>query len=142
MGVACGAYEMKMCDVLVSTQVVKYDQGRAEDGGFIPRRQAINASPYLISLFSEINRWPSQSIKSRVNESNVPIPEIQPGVIVSGPYLIDDPEMKKLFIQSFAHEAVGIEMECSHLFQAMQQTATHNYYYNKGSVRLWRWEEE
>ena len=67
-------------------------------------------------------------ILSRANYKNVakmPIPEIKAGVILSGPYLIDNLLMNKLFIQEFVHEAIGIKLERSYLIKAMRQ-ATKN----------------
>lgn len=125
VGVACGVEKkVKMCDVLVSSRVINYDQARAQNGRFIPRGQAIDASIYLHGLFTENVQWPNNSFKQRLNESKMPIPKIKSGVILSGPYLIDDPVMKELLITDFAREAIGIEMEGAYLFAAARPTTT------------------
>ena len=67
-------------------------------------------------------------ILSRADYKNIakmPILEKKAGVILSGPYLIDNPVMNKLFIQEFVHEAIGIKLECFYLIKAMRQ-ATKN----------------
>ena len=126
VGVACGIKEkVKMCDVLVSTQIVNYDQGRVQKGGIKPRGTKINASTFLRSLFTDLVKWPDDSIQKRLTDSKMPIPEIKPGIILSGPYLIDDSEFQDMLIQAYAHEAKGIEMEGAYLFAATQETPTN-----------------
>jgi len=124
VGVACGVEgKTRMCDVLVSSKVVNYDKARVEDGGFTSRGEAIPGSGYLQQIFSQSN-WPHESkeICSRLSEM---LPEIHKGTILSGPYLIDDSKFKAKLLQSFANEAIGIEMEGSGLFAATHQTRTH-----------------
>ena len=124
VGVACGVRnKASMCDVLVSTQIVNYDQGRAQQGGFVSRGTKINASAYLRSLFTQLVKWPNDSIRQRLTDSKMPIPKVKSGVILSGPYLIDDPNFQKVLIEDFASEAIGIEMEGAYLFAATQETS-------------------
>ena len=127
--VACGVEnEDKMCDVLVSTQVANYDQSKAQAGRFIQRGSRINASSFLLNLFKDNVGWPNDSInpiKSRLVECNMPVPKVVPGVILSGPYLINDPKLKKQLIKDIAEEAKGIEMEGAYLFEELEQTKTH-----------------
>jgi len=127
VGVACGVdkKKVKMCDVLVSSKVINYDKGRAQDGGFISRGETINASPYLKELFSQLIRWPKESFKKQLIDSSMPIPEVKAGGILSGPYLLDDPVLKQQLIKDFATEAIGIEMEGAYLFAATQLTTTN-----------------
>jgi len=126
VGVAYGVEkEVKMCDVLVSSKVINYDKGLAQDGGFIPRGEVINASPYLNELFSQPVSWPDDLMKKHLNDSGMPIPTIKSGLILSGPYLTDDPVMKELLSKDFASKAIGIEMEGAHLFAATQQTISN-----------------
>ena len=126
VGVACGVKgKVKMCDVLVSTQVVNYDQGRAQRGRFQQRGTIINASSYFRELFTQLFKWPNDSIRQRLKDSKMPIPEVKLGVILSGPYLIDDPNFQDVLIEDFAKEAIGIEMEGAYLFAATQETTTN-----------------
>ena len=126
VGVACGVEKkVKMCDVLVSSKVVNYDQGRIQHGEFTPRGQAIDASVYLHGLLTDIMvKWPNASFTKRLEESKMPIPKVKSGVILSGPYLLDDSVMKELLIKDFAREAIGVEMEGAYLFAASRQTST------------------
>ena len=125
MGVACGVEgKTKLCDVLVSSKVVNYDKARVEDGGFTSRGETIPASGYLQQIFSQTN-WPHASKEIFNHLSGMPLPQIHHGTILSGPYLIDDAEFKDKLLKSFAPEAIGIEMEGSGLFAAIQQTKTH-----------------
>ena len=127
LGVACGIKEkVKMCDVLVSTQVVDYGRGRVERNQISPRGPTIEASSYFRKLFCELVQWPNNdAIKKRLAESKMPNPEIKPGVILSGPYVIDDEEFRKMLVSNFAKRAVGLEMEGAYLFEAVQQLPTH-----------------
>jgi len=126
VGVACGVEKkVKICDILVSSKVINYGKGMEQDRDFIPRGEVINASPYLNELFSQPVSWPNDSTKERLNENGVPVPEIRSGIILSGPYLTDDPVMKKLLIKDFASEAIGIEMEGAYLFALAQQTSAN-----------------
>jgi len=127
VGVACGVdkKKVKMCDVLVSSKVSNYDKGRAQDGGFKSRGEIINASPYLKELFTQPIRWPKGALKERLKNSNMPIPEVKHGVILSGPYLIDDSKLKQQLVKDYATEAIGIEMEGAYLFAATQLSNTN-----------------
>jgi len=125
VGVACGVEgKSKMCDVLVSSKVVNYEKARVEDGGFTSRGEAIPASGYLQQIFSQSD-WPHGSKEICSHLSEMSLPEIHQGTILSGPYLIDDAKFKAKLLQSFAKEAIGIEMEGSGLFAATHQTRTH-----------------
>ena len=125
VGVACGVKrKVKMCDVLVSTQVVNYDQGRAQQGRFETRGNTIDASSYLRDLFTQLVKWPNDSIRQRLKDSKMPIPEVKSGVILSGPYLIDDQNFQDVLIEDFARNAIGIEMEGGYLFSATYETTT------------------
>ena len=125
VGVACGVEKkVKMCDVLVSSKVVNYDQGRIQHGEFTSRGQAIDASVYLHSLLTEKVKWPNSSFIKRLEESKMHIPKVKSGVILSGPYLLDDSVMKELLIKDFAREAIGVEMEGAYLFAASRPTST------------------
>ena len=124
VGVACGVEDkVNMCDILVSTKVINYDKGRAESGGFLSRGESISASPYLIKLFTELSRWPNGDFEKRLLANNL-TSKVKHGVILSGPYLIDNPVMKQLLIKNFAPEAIGIEMEGAYLFAATQRRST------------------
>ena len=125
VGVACGVEKkVKMCDVVVSSKVVNYDQGRIQHGEFTSRGQAINASEYLHMLLTERVKWPNDSFRKRLQESKMHIPKVKSGVVLSGPYLIDDAVMKQLLIKDFAQEAIGVEMEGAYLFAASRPAST------------------
>ena len=125
VGVACGVEKKaQIYDVLVSTQVTDYSKARATDGKYLPRGQTVNASAYLTELFKNPIEWMSTPIKACLKENDIPIPKVIAGVILSGPYLIDDLELKKKFIEDFCPEAKGIEMEGTYLMEATQQSRT------------------
>ena len=126
VGVACGIEKRaQMCDVLVSSKIVSYNRARAQEGRYVPRGETIDASSYLFTLFTQNVKWPNNSIKDHLKSGNMHIPKVKPGVILSGPFLIDDPKIKEQFIEDFAREAVGIEMEGCYLFGAAKRTTTH-----------------
>ena len=118
VGVACGVEKRtKICDVLVADKVNNYDQARLQEGGPLNRGFAIPVSQVLSDIFRQTIKWPDSEIKERLDRCNIPKPKIKQGIILSGPYLIDDPKIKKELIQNFAAEAIGIEMEAAYLFK-------------------------
>ena len=126
VGVACGVEKRtKICDVLVADNVNNYNQARLEKGGTLNRGFAIPVSKELSSIFRQTIEWLDDEITERLDRCNVQKPEIKQGVILSGPYLIDDSDKKKELIQNFAAEAIGIEMEAAYLFKSATNLPTH-----------------
>ena len=127
MGVACGVEKkVKICDVLVADKVNNYDQARLQEGGTLNRGYAVPTSGLLSSIFRQRDiKWPDDDVKNRVDKGGVPKPKIKQGVILSGPYLIDNKNIKKDLIQNFAAEAIGIEMEAAYLFKATRGVPVH-----------------
>jgi len=127
VGVACGVEKKaKMCDILISNKVTNYDKGRIQSTGALPRGENILASAYLCELFGMRMKWLSCEMQTRLADAGFKeMPKIKFGEILSGPYLIDDAAVKAKKIQSFAPEAVGIEMEAAYLFAATQGTMTN-----------------
>ena len=122
VGVACGIEEkVKICDVLVSSKVVKYDK---RDGRYLPVEQGIIVSPQLIKLFDQDVEWPNKVIIKRLKDNGITVPCVKSGIILSGPHLDDDSEMKKTLVKHFAPEAIGIEIEGGHLLTGIQETET------------------
>ena len=116
VGILCGVEDkVKMCDVLVSSEIVNYNK----DG---IRGEMITVSPQLTKLFTQSTQWPSDFIKKYLNNSQIPMPIVQSGVILSGPYLSEDHVMKATLVKSVAPEAVGIEIEGMHPFNETQMT--------------------
>ena len=128
VGVACGVEKKtKMCDVLISEKVTNYDQARIQSTGELPRGTTVFASPFLHEIFNQYMQWPKRGSdldKYLKNAGFDPMPKKKIGVILSGPYLIDDAEVKKEKIDTFAPEAIGIEMEAAYLFAAVAGTKT------------------
>ena len=123
VGVACGIKgKVKICDVLVSSQIINYDKVRDKYKEYSPRGEAIVVSSQFNTLFTQPVQWPDDAIKKRLNNSGQHMPDVKSGVILSGPYLAD-PIMNKTLAKSFAHKAIGIEMDGTHLFAANQITA-------------------
>ena len=119
VGVACGVEKRtKIFDVLVADKVCNFDQAKIQAGGILNRGFAIPVSQLLSAIFGQIIKWPDDEIKERLDRCNVPKPKIKQGVILSGPYLIDDLETKTELIHNFAPEAIGIEMQGAYLFKA------------------------
>jgi len=123
VGVACGIEgKVKMCDVLVSTKIVNNNEVHNEHGGYLPKKEVIAVAPQLIKLFTQFVQCPNDAIKKCLNDNGVPVPNVKSGTILSGLYFFNDPTITKRLIKSFASEAIGIEMEETHLFAANQQT--------------------
>lgn len=126
MGVACGVEKkVKLCDVLVADKVNNYDQARLQQGGTLNRGLALPTSDLLSQIFRQTVNWPGDDIKNRLDEGGLPKPKIKQGIILSGPYLIDETSAKKDLIQNFAAEAIGIEMEAAYLLKAAQGVPVH-----------------
>jgi len=126
VGVACGIEKkVKMCDVLVSSKIVNYNEAQNEHGGYLPKGEVIAVSPQLIKLFTQFAQCLNYTIIKRLNNNGVPIPNVKSGTILSGVYCFDDPTITKRLIRNFASEAIGIEMEGTHLFAANQETTAN-----------------
>ena len=127
VGVACGVEKrVKICDVLVADKIKNYDQARLQEEGPLDRGYTIPTSDLLSSIFRQKGvKWLGDDIKNRIDESGILEPKIKQGLILSGPYLIDDKDVKKDLIQNFAPEAIGIEMEAACLFKATHGVQVH-----------------
>ena len=118
VGVCCGITKAaKLCDVFVSSKIGIYNKVQDEHE---PKGESITASPQLMKLFTQFNQWPNDEIKKRLNNNGLQIPDVKDGVILCGPYLVDDP-MRKTLLNSFDPEVMGIEMEKTYLFTDTQQ---------------------
>ena len=126
VGVACGVEKhTKLFDVIVASEVRNYDQARLDTAGTLNRGMTIRASKLLSSIFRQPIEWLDNETKERLDKCNVPEPKIKQGVILSGPYLINNSKVKNELIQNFAPEAIGIEMEATYLFRAACDTPIH-----------------
>ena len=123
LGIACGSgKKVKMCDVLVSSKVVNYSKAQNENGEYLQEGNTFTVSPQLVQLFTKLDQWPSDSIKKRLKDNGLLVPNVKLGAILSGPYNFTDPAMKKLIFESTAPDVVGIELKVPHLFAETQQT--------------------
>ena len=126
VGVACGIKKkIKMCDVLVSSKVINYDKTNDKSGAGLRGEDATTVSPQLTKLFTQCKQWPSDVIRKRLNDNEISIPNVKSGVILCGPYRVDDPVMKTASDISLFPEAIGIEMEGTHLFADIQQSVSN-----------------
>ena len=124
VGVACGIPgEVKLCDVLVSSEVVNYDETRDKQASYYSSVESMVVSSQLSKLFTQPDQWPNESIIKRLNDNGVQIPNVKSGLILSGPYL-DDLALKSL-IRNSTHGVIGIEMGRTNLFLTNQGTTAH-----------------
>ena len=115
VGVACGIKgKVKICDILVSSKVITYKSSDKD----ISKREEMSVSPQLTKLFTKFIHWPDDKIRKRLNNNGISVPDVKDGAILSGPYHVDDPIMKK--INNFS-QMIGIEMEKTHLFAEIHQ---------------------
>ena len=123
VGVACGVEKKTdMCDVLVSDKVTNYAKARIQGSGELQRGETIQTSSYLVELFNHFKiEFPSQDLHIRLKNSGIR-PKVKVGEILSGPYLIDNAAVKAEKIDTFAPEAIGIEMEAGYLVEGTQQS--------------------
>ena len=128
VGVACGIEKcnVKMFDVLVSEKIVNYDKTNSEHVNYLQIGEAITVSPQIIkSILDQFsNQWPNDEINKRLTDNDMSIPTMKSGIILSGPY---DVESKEELVRTVvpASEAIGIEMEGSHLFSENQDTVAY-----------------
>ena len=115
VGVACGIEgKVEICDVLVSSQVVNYDDVPLDDQ--IPRDKPFSVSQWLKKLFSQPAHWPDYTIRKRLINNKIPMPNVISGVILSGPANhFDDPAVNSI-IGNLSSEAIGIEMQRAYHF--------------------------
>ena len=115
VGVACGIKgKVQMCDVLVSSEIVRYDI--TLDRHYSPTEEPITVvSSWLKKLLLKPVNWPGDTIKARLIKSGILLPNVMSGVILSGLYPVDKISMRNI-VRTFANEAIGIEMLRAHLF--------------------------
>ena len=121
VGVVCGIEnKVKMCDVLVSSEIVNYDKVGV-------RGETITVSPRLTRLFTQsINMWPyTLNIQKRLNDNEMVMPVVKSGIILSGPHLAEDQVIKTAIPENIASEPIGIEMEGIYPFTQTQLTMTN-----------------
>ena len=120
VGVASGVEKkVKLCDVLVSSEVVNCEKASNENGECLQKGGTITVSHQLMKLFTQPTHWPNDVIKKRLNDSGMSLPDVKSGVILSFPFLVDDPVMKKRLL---TNDVIGIEMEGAYLHAEAQQT--------------------
>ena len=104
VGVAFGMKRdaVKFCDVLVPSRIADYaSRPRAQDGGFHSRGPVVETE----SMFcKDTIGWEFTCTKTNR------LAEVVPGLLVSGPFLLDDPAVKQRMLEQF-QDAKGGEME-------------------------------
>ena len=130
VGVACGVKKKNgMLDVLVSNRVTFYKvarhgtnkQGKLE----IISRDIANSptSEFLLQYFTNPPEWPTKGSKTAARLTTKK-PKMHIGLLLSGDYLVDNKEFKDELLNTFAKEAIGIEMEGAGLYRDYR---SHNY---------------
>ena len=115
VGVACGIEgKVQMCDVLVSSQVVNYDNVPPDDQ--IPREKPFSVSPWLKKLFLQPAHWPDDTIRERLTSNGMLMPNVMSGVILSGPTNHFDNPAENTTVTHLSGEAIGIEMQGANHF--------------------------
>ena len=130
VGVACGVKKKNnMLDVLVSKTVTFYKvarQGTNKEGKLeITSRDIANlpTSEFLLQHFNNPPEWPTKSSKVAARLKTIK-PKKHTGLLLSGDYLIDNEEFKDKLLNTFAKEAIGIEMKGAGLYHDYR---SHNY---------------
>ena len=118
IGIICGIQKkVKMCDVLVSTEVVYYDREKADPGK--SKMKTIGISNQLIEIFNQPDGWPHKSIQERLKYYLSMLPNVITGVILSGLHLNNDPAMKN---KDIPPNVIGTDMGGAPLFGGALQT--------------------
>ena len=122
VGIACGIKNnIQMCDVLVSSKILNYEYDITEKR-YLPKGEAIIVSTPVVKLFTQPVQWPNYTVKKYLKAKRKRVPNVKSGVIVSGPYVVDDPAISG-FVRNFAYDAIGIEMDGDNLFVENQHIA-------------------
>ena len=96
--------KQKCADVIVSKKLATYGPRRVNsDGSVYPRGVQIECDPRLVRLFSNTMGWKGPCPKQIK-------PDIQSGLIISGPELLDNKDRKEELKKMYP-EALGGEME-------------------------------
>ena len=120
VGIAYGIKNRtQLLDALVSSKVINYG---SEDLGYFPKGETIIVSSHLLKLFDQPVQWPNDEIKRHLIGTGMPIPNVKSGTILSGPYTVGDSRL----IESFADQAIGIEMDGVNLHAKNNQITTTN----------------
>ena len=123
VGVACGIKnKIQLYDALVSSKVLNYSNERHR---YSPKGEAITVSSHLLKLFAQPVEWPNDKIKKKLTDNGMPMPNVKCGMILSGPYIVGDPAIRRL-IKNFADNAIGIELDSANLFAENHQITTTN----------------
>ena len=104
VGVAFGMDRdaVKFCDVLVPSRIADFaSRPRAQDGGILSRGPVVETE----NMFCK-NPIGWEFTCTKTNR----LAEVVPGLLVSGPILLDDPAVKKRMLEQF-RDAKGGEME-------------------------------
>ena len=118
IGITCGIQKkVKMCDVLVSSEVVYYDKEKADPEK--SEMKTIGISNQLIKIFNQPDGWPSKSIQERLKYNQIMLPNVITGVILSGLHLNNHPAMKN---EDIAPNVIGTDIEGVPLFGGALQT--------------------
>ena len=126
VGVACGIKKKaQICDVLVSSKVINYNYDITMDQ-HLPVGKAITVPSPVVKLFTQPVQWPNDAVKKYLKVNRQRIPNVKSGVILSGPYIVDDPAISGL-VRNFADETIGIEMDGANLFTENQHIAIHTF---------------
>ena len=116
---------VKICDVLVSSEVVNYDTSQDKEEAYSPNKEAIIISSQLKKVFTQPIQWPNDGIKKHLSGNGEQIPDVKSGAILSWPHLVDDQTIQTS-VKSFAHEAIGVEMGGPDLFAVNQETTANS----------------
>ena len=124
VGAACGIKKKtQIGDVLVSSKVINYDYDITMKG-YKPKGEAITIPSPVVKLFAQPVQWPNDAVKKYVKVNRQRIPNVKSGVILSGPYVVDDPAIFGL-VMNFANEAIGIEFDGVDRFAKNHHFAIH-----------------
>ena len=128
VGVACGVKgNSDLWDVLVSKSITCYNMSRygtTKDGEpDIQNRSTTNldTDPLIIGRFNTPPHWPPEDISTSIVKRLATPPKKVMGQILSGDYLIDNRDLKKQLLKTFARDAIGIEMEAAGLYHEYAQ---------------------
>ena len=126
IGIACGIKKkVQMCDILVSSKVLHYDKVMDKHQEYLPKGKAITVSSQLLKLFTQPVQWPDDAMKKYLKDHGQRSPNVKSGVILSGPFPVDDPALTKTLAENFPDKGIGIEMDRAYLFPENQQSTVN-----------------
>lgn len=112
VGVAGGLKDVNLGDVVVSTDLIGYERGKAADGKFLPRMTSIPVPHEMEQLLITVTSYDTRWIELLPREQGRSYPFAKAGTIASGEKVVADVDHGVYaFLKENCSHALAVEME-------------------------------